>query len=71
MAEWVEKREQTAKRKAEKATKTALPLNINEERSWQLMALSGGLPINLFAEWDGEILNPLSLNQANTDIERI
>ena len=57
----------------DKDTKTALPLNIDEERGWQLIALSGGLPINLFAEWDGDVLNPLSLlsNQVNANIERI
>lgn len=57
----------------DKDTNTALPLTINEERAWQLMALSGGLPINLFAEWDGEQLNPLSLltHQKNANIEHL
>jgi hypothetical protein len=33
---------------------------IAQGASWQLMALSGGAPIGVFGEWDGERLDPLS-----------
>jgi hypothetical protein len=38
-----------------------LPLTILVEDGWRLLALSGGHPITLVAEWDGEYLNPLSV----------
>lgn len=40
-----------------------LPLSNQEEKNWKLLALSGGEPIAFFAEWDGQVLNPLSLIQ--------
>lgn len=39
----------------------SLPLYPGPERFWRLMALSGGDPIDLFGEWDGEALVPLSV----------
>lgn len=42
-------------------TKNVLPLTINEEQAWCLLAASGGLAVNLFAEWDGESLTPLTV----------
>ncbi|MFN7928963.1 MAG: SWIM zinc finger family protein [Blastocatellia bacterium] len=38
-----------------------LPLAANFAREWELLALSGGHPVQLFGEWDGEALLPLSL----------
>jgi len=35
----------------------ALPLSKGEH--WRLLALSGGAPVDLAAEWDGESLRPL------------
>jgi SWIM zinc finger len=40
-------------------TGAVLPL-VNDEH-WQLLALSGGFPIDLAAEWDGEALFPLGM----------
>ena len=37
----------------------ALPLAKGEH--WQLLALSGGHPVNLASEWDGESLLPLGI----------
>jgi hypothetical protein len=37
-----------------------LPLMPRFYRAWQLLALSGGHPLGLFGEWDGEYLLPLS-----------
>ncbi len=36
-----------------------LPLSPKYARLWTLLALSGGRPIGLFGEWDGDTLNPL------------
>jgi hypothetical protein len=36
-----------------------LPLQVREENGWQLLAASGGTPIAVFGEWDGEALRPL------------
>ena len=38
----------------------ALPLDRRFARGWRLLALSGGRPLELFGEWDGEALLPLS-----------
>lgn len=38
----------------------ALPVAARFPAGWQLYALSGGYPLHLFAEWDGEKLWPLS-----------
>jgi hypothetical protein len=37
-----------------------LPLARRFARSWRLLALSGGQPLALFGEWDGDALLPLS-----------
>jgi hypothetical protein len=37
-----------------------LPLARRFERGWDLMALSGGHPLGLFGEWDGDALLPLA-----------
>lgn len=39
----------------------ALTLKISEAQGWHLLALSGGQPVNLFGEWDGETLLPLAV----------
>lgn len=38
----------------------ALPLITKAEIGWQLLSYSGGEPISLFGEWDGNALKPLS-----------
>ena len=38
-----------------------LPMLLRNERGWQLLALSGGHPLMLFGEWNGETLTPLSV----------
>jgi hypothetical protein len=38
-----------------------LPLPPRFSRGWQLLAISGGQPLSLFGEWDGEMLRPLSV----------
>ncbi len=38
-----------------------LPLELADVRGWQLLALSGGKPITLMGEWDGQKLKPLSI----------
>ena len=38
----------------------SLPLTINEAQGWALLALSGGQPLALMGEWNGETLRPLS-----------
>lgn len=40
----------------------ALPLN--GDNHWSLLALSGGYPVDLAAEWDGETLRPLGVMTA-------
>ena len=39
---------------------TTLPLRINDENGWLLAAHSGGNPVALMGEWDGEQLTPLT-----------
>ena len=39
----------------------ALPLNVSEARAWMLYALSGGHPVSVAGEWDGEEFTPLSV----------
>ena len=43
-----------------------LPLTKGEH--WQLLALSGGHPVDLAGEWDGETLLPLGVLVDNTYI---
>jgi hypothetical protein len=38
-----------------------LPLPRGFERGWQLLALSGGGPLPLFGEWNGQCLTPLAV----------
>lgn len=38
-----------------------LPLRINATQGWHLLALSGGQPVNIFGEWDGDSLLPLAV----------
>lgn len=37
-----------------------LPLRVRDEDGWALLAESGGAPLAVFGEWDGESLRPLS-----------
>lgn len=39
----------------------SLRLHADANRFWRLMALSGGHPIDLFGEWDGDAILPLSV----------
>ncbi len=43
----------------------SLPVSSSFRHAWQLMALSGGQPIELFAEWDGYVLLPLCIWQGD------
>jgi hypothetical protein len=40
-----------------------LPLSAqcNEAQQWQIVALSGGKPFDLFGEWDGQTIHPISV----------
>jgi len=38
-----------------------LPVAGNYEKGWELLAKSGGHPVHLFGEWDGEVLWPLNV----------
>lgn len=38
-----------------------LPIAPSYNKGWELLAMSGGHPVNLFGEWDGEVLLPLSV----------
>ena len=38
----------------------SLPLTMNEAQGWALLALSGGQPLSLMGEWNGEALRPLT-----------
>lgn len=38
----------------------ALPLAIGDADTWSLLAASGGHPLQLFGEWDGQALRPLT-----------
>ena len=37
-----------------------LPLSVPERTGWALIALSGGNPISVFGEWNGQMFRPLS-----------
>lgn len=37
-----------------------LPLHLQDEAAWPLVAESGGSPVSVFGEWNGERLRPLS-----------
>ena len=41
--------------------KRLLPLKSRLNKNWQLLALSGGYPMDIFGEWDGELFLPLSV----------
>lgn len=38
-----------------------LPIASDFEKGWEMLALSGGQPLHLFGEWDGEVLRPLRM----------
>jgi hypothetical protein len=40
----------------------ALPLSPRFVRGWEILAVSGGRPVSLFGEWDGQTLLPLSVS---------
>ena len=39
----------------------SMPLRGDDEAAWRIAALSGGEPIDLFGEWDGRLLRPLTV----------
>jgi len=41
--------------------KHVLPLKSIFKNNWQLLALSGGYPVDIFGEWDGEYFLPVSV----------
>jgi len=40
--------------------KNWLPISSSDDVKWKILALSGGHPIQLFGEWDGRVLTPLT-----------
>lgn len=42
------------------AERRLMPLTISDDHGWILLAESGGKPLTVFGEWDGETLRPLS-----------
>lgn len=42
-------------------SRMAIPLRADGEVEWRIAALSGGEPIDLFGEWDGRLLRPLTV----------
>ncbi|MCX7255774.1 MAG: SWIM zinc finger domain-containing protein [Polaromonas sp.] len=43
----------------------SLPLTLTANEGWALLALSGGQPLSLMGEWNGETLRPLSASGAD------
>lgn len=43
----------------------SLPLTLTVNEGWALLALSGGQPLSLMGEWNGETLRPLSASGAD------
>ena len=43
------------------AAQHILPIAPSYSKGWELLAMSGGHPVQLFGEWDGEFLLPLSV----------
>lgn len=41
--------------------KHPLPIKPKSQKNWQILALSGGYPLDIFGEWDGEYFLPLSV----------
>lgn len=41
--------------------KNQLPASLSEENQWKLLAISGGHPLQVFGEWTGKILLPLTV----------
>ena len=39
----------------------SLPVAVLNNTGWQLLALSGGLPVSIFGEWDGAVFLPLAV----------
>ncbi|PJJ60477.1 SWIM zinc finger family protein [Hymenobacter chitinivorans] len=46
------------------ASGQALPLHPDSQLGWGLLAASGGYPITVFGEWDGQVLLPISFTSA-------
>ena len=42
--------------------KHIIPISVTLSEQWQLIAMSGGHPINLFGEWTGKVFIPLSMS---------
>lgn len=43
----------------------SLPLTLSDNEGWALLALSGGQPLSVMGEWNGETLRPLSAQGAD------
>lgn len=43
----------------------SLPLTLSDAEGWALLALSGGQPLSVMGEWNGETLRPLSASGAD------
>lgn len=44
----------------DRAQDRAIVLCMESDDAWRLLALSGGMPLRVFGEWDGECLRPLT-----------
>jgi hypothetical protein len=47
------------------AEQHAVPLRISDEQGWILLAESGGHPLHVFGEWDGNALQVCGTFQTN------
>ena len=43
----------------------SLPLSPRFTRGWELLAISGGHPVSLFGEWDGQTLLPMAVSSGD------
>ncbi len=50
--------------------KRTLPLHSEFDRGWEILSLSGGNPIKVFGQWDGETFLPLS-TQVNKKVVKL
>lgn len=53
----------------DKAQDRAIALCMDSDDAWRLLALSGGMPLRVFGEWDGDCLRPLTAWRADGDVD--
>ncbi len=47
----------------------AIALCVDSDDAWRLLALSGGMPLRVFGEWDGDCLRPLTAWRADGGVD--